>query len=177
MCFGSCGRSPGWCSMCFVTKLTAACPPRPSRHMRLELTARCIVLGMPLLSLHAAKLVERGPHIRCPNAVQPGDDSASCKAYCKEQGYSSGQMAGKGNRMCGSDSQTISSDPHHVHCACRCRKILPTHDRCPIDDSNDHIEESRRQVSTPDHAICYFDVCSVNNPWNKDLLREPASEL
>eukprot|EP00747_Dinoflagellata_sp_TGD_P143801 gnl/TRDRNA2_/TRDRNA2_176434_c4_seq9.p1 gnl/TRDRNA2_/TRDRNA2_176434_c4~~gnl/TRDRNA2_/TRDRNA2_176434_c4_seq9.p1 ORF type:complete len:212 (-),score=18.51 gnl/TRDRNA2_/TRDRNA2_176434_c4_seq9:264-899(-) len=60
MCFGSCGRSPGWCSMCFVTKLTAACPPRPSRHMRLELTARCIVLGMPLLSLHAAKLVERG---------------------------------------------------------------------------------------------------------------------
>eukprot|EP00747_Dinoflagellata_sp_TGD_P143800 gnl/TRDRNA2_/TRDRNA2_176434_c4_seq7.p1 gnl/TRDRNA2_/TRDRNA2_176434_c4~~gnl/TRDRNA2_/TRDRNA2_176434_c4_seq7.p1 ORF type:complete len:107 (-),score=15.74 gnl/TRDRNA2_/TRDRNA2_176434_c4_seq7:41-361(-) len=95
----------------------------------------------------------------------------------KEQGYSSGQMAGKGNRMCGSDSQTISSDPHHVHCACRCRKILPTHDRCPIDDSNDHIEESRRQVSTPDHAICYFDVCSVNNPWNKDLLREPASEL
>eukprot|EP00747_Dinoflagellata_sp_TGD_P143799 gnl/TRDRNA2_/TRDRNA2_176434_c4_seq6.p1 gnl/TRDRNA2_/TRDRNA2_176434_c4~~gnl/TRDRNA2_/TRDRNA2_176434_c4_seq6.p1 ORF type:complete len:108 (-),score=5.06 gnl/TRDRNA2_/TRDRNA2_176434_c4_seq6:41-364(-) len=106
----------------------------------------------------------------------------SSTAYQDHQGHMNRRTNGRcgmppGNRMCGSDSQTISSDPHHVHCACRCRKILPTHDRCPIDDSNDHIEESRRQVSTPDHAICYFDVCSVNNPWNKDLLREPASEL
>eukprot|EP00747_Dinoflagellata_sp_TGD_P193480 gnl/TRDRNA2_/TRDRNA2_59701_c0_seq1.p2 gnl/TRDRNA2_/TRDRNA2_59701_c0~~gnl/TRDRNA2_/TRDRNA2_59701_c0_seq1.p2 ORF type:complete len:138 (-),score=21.42 gnl/TRDRNA2_/TRDRNA2_59701_c0_seq1:97-510(-) len=122
-----------------------------------------------LLNLAA---VSADPTLRCPPQVVPADFSVSCKMHCKEQGYASGQMNGKGNAACGDKGVDEPDHDDAEHCSCRCRHIIELWDECTVDVRNAHIDPILREVEFDEKKFCFFDICSVGNPWNKDILRQ-----
>eukprot|EP00747_Dinoflagellata_sp_TGD_P184119 gnl/TRDRNA2_/TRDRNA2_39479_c0_seq1.p2 gnl/TRDRNA2_/TRDRNA2_39479_c0~~gnl/TRDRNA2_/TRDRNA2_39479_c0_seq1.p2 ORF type:complete len:144 (+),score=14.70 gnl/TRDRNA2_/TRDRNA2_39479_c0_seq1:29-460(+) len=118
-----------------------------------------------LMLLPGCSANNRGASTRCPGTVRPGDNSASCTRYCQARGYIAGMMVGGGSDTCG-PSRTPGElwGLDEDQCTCRCRAFVPLSQACDAD-----VVKGGERVLSHDRG-CDYDVCSVPNFHNKDLL-------